>query len=374
MVIMPVPDVTPYIFAVTRSRGRVSRAMAERTTITLLLAAAVAFGMSLQYLAQPFVWRNWPLDEVMEGWLYILRDRLVVAVAIALTTLLLSAPTSQNVRVRTALLAASVLIGAAAGEWVVRLLYDSHDSVASWFTHVLRWSVVGLAAAGTYYLWRSSVDSSELLRREDLRRQTVEQQLTNTRLTALRKQIEPHFLFNTLATVRRLHQTEPETGAIMLVNFIDYLARLLPMLEHSEVPLGDEADLITAYLSMIQIRMSERLNVRINVPFALRRARVPPLALATLVENAVKHGIAPLPQGGSIEVIAVEKDGMLELSVSDNGVGFKSDTGGGAGIGLYNVRTRLATLHGVRGTLQVQANPVAGVRASIRLPLGLETS
>jgi signal transduction histidine kinase len=339
---------------------------------TLLLAAAIAFGMSLQYLAQPFVWRNWPLQEVMEGWLYILRDRLVVAVAIALTILLLGVLTAQNVRVRTALLAAGVPAGAAAGEWVVRLLYDSHDSVASWFTHVLRWSVIGLAAAGSYYLWRSSVDSREQLRGEDLRRQSAEQQLTNTRLTALRKQIEPHFLFNTLATVRRLHQTEPETGAIMLANFIDYLARLLPMLERSEVPLGDEADLVAAYLSVIQIRMSERLTVRIDVPSALRRACVPPLALATLVENAVKHGVAPLSQGGVIEVVAVAEHGILELSVSDNGVGFKSDAGGGSGIGLYNVRARLATLHGARGALQVQANPNAGVRASITLPIRLE--
>jgi hypothetical protein len=188
----------------------------------------------------------------------------------------------------------------------------------------------------------------------------------------MRKQIEPHFLFNTLATVRRLHQTEPETGATMLANFIDYLARLLPMLEHSEVPLGDEADLVTAYLSVIQIRMPERLTVRIDVPAALRRARVPPLALATLVENAVKHGIAPLPHGGAIEVVALAKDGMLELSVSDNGAGFNSSTGGGVGIGLYNVRARLATLHGALGTLQVEANRVAGVRASIMLPLGLE--
>jgi signal transduction histidine kinase len=364
-------DVNPTMTPVRLVPARIFRPFAGAMT-ALSLAATIAVGMSLQFLAQLFVWRNWPIDEVLEGWLYILRDRLIVAFAIALAILLFGVTRSQALRARTVLLAASVLAGAAAGEWLVRNLYGSHDSLAAWFTHVLRWSVVALAVAGTYFLWRASVDSREQLRREDLRRQSVEQQLTNTRLTALRKQIEPHFLFNTLATVRRLHQTEPESGATMLANFIDYLARLLPLLERSEVPLGEETDLVQAYLSVVKIRMSDRLQVSIDVPGELRLARVPPLALATLVENAIKHGLAPLPQGGSIEVAAVASKGMLELSVSDNGVGLKPDAGGGSGIGLYNVRARLATLHGARASLQVQANRTSGVRASITLPLELD--
>jgi two-component sensor histidine kinase len=338
------------------------------TANALLLAVTIAFGMSLQYLAQLFVWRNWPVGEVLEGWLYVLRDRLIIGLAIALAIVLLGVGRSSSLRVRAALLAASVLIGAAAGEHLVQRLYGGHDSLAEWLTHSLRWSVVSLAVTAAYYLWRSSVDSREQLRREDLRRQSVEQQLTNTRLTALRKQIEPHFLFNTLATVRRLHQTEPETGATMLANFIDYLARLLPMLERSEVRLGDETDLVYAYLSVIQTRMSERLKVSLDIPAALRGALIPPLSIATLVENAIKHGISPLTHGGAIEITAADKDGMLEVLVSDNGVGFKANSGGGSGIGLYNVRTRLATLHGSKASLQVFANPTAGVCACITLP------
>jgi LytS/YehU family sensor histidine kinase len=110
--------------------------------------------------------------------------------------------------------------------------------------------------------------------------------------------------------------------------------------------------------------------VTFQVPGDLRAARVPPLALATLVENAIKHGLSPLPTGGTISITASADRGQLELVVADNGVGLKADSSGGTGIGLYNVRARLATLYGAKATLQVQANQPTGVCATIRLPLG----
>ncbi len=177
-------------------------------------------------------------------------------------------------------------------------------------------------------------------------------------------------MFNTLATVRRLHQTDPAAGAGMLAGFIDYLRRILPMLERSEVPLEDEINLIRAYLAVIQSRMARRLCVTFQIPDSLRAVRVPPLALATLVENAIKHGLAPLPSGGTIRVTASSQPGLVELVVADNGVGLKADTGGGTGIGLYNVRARLRTLYGAIATLQVQANQPSGVCAIITLPVG----
>lgn len=352
------------------TRWRVKWTRGWRTTFGL--ATLIAFGMSTQYLAQLFVWRNWPLNEVLLGWLYVLRDRLIVAWWIALAILIFRVGQAGSTGRRTALLAVSVFVGAACGEWLVQWLYGGYGSFASLITHVLRWNTVALAVAASYYLWRTSGESRDSLRREGLRRASIEQQLTNTRLTALRKQIEPHFLFNTLATVRRLHRTEPQAGADMLANFIDYLCRLLPMLERSEVLLGEETDLVQAYLSVIQVRMSQRLHVQIRVPDALREAKVPPLALATLVENAIKHGLAPLPAGGRIEVFAERAiDGSLQLTVQDNGVGLKSDARGGTGLGLYNIRTRLATLHGARASLSVEANEPRGVRARMILPLRL---
>jgi hypothetical protein len=345
---------------------------AARAALAFGFSSAIAFGMSLQYLAQLFVWQNWPIREVLEGWLYIFRDRLLVATLITLPIVLLGILRTQSPLLRSTLLAVGVLAGAVAGEWLVRQLYDQQDALAPLLTSALRWGAVAFAVATTYYLWRASADSAEQLRQESLGRQSVEQQLANTRLTALRKQIEPHFLFNTLATVRRLHQTDPVAGAGMLAHFIDYLRRVLPMLECSEVLLGDEINLISAYLAVIQSRMVGRLAVSIQMPANLRTVRVPPLSLATLVENAIKHGLAPLPSGGTLSVIASTHQGRLELVVADNGVGLKADSGGGTGIGLYNVRARLATLYGARATLQVQANRPTGVCATIRLPLGEE--
>jgi sensor histidine kinase YesM len=334
------------------------------------LSTAIAFGMSLQFLAQLFVWRNWPIGEVVGGWLYIFRDRLIVATLITVLIVLLGILRTKSPLLRSTLLAVGGLAGAIAGEWLVRLLYGEQNALAPLLTSALRWGAVAFAVATTYYLWRASATSAEQLRRASLRQQSVEQQLANTRLTALRKQIEPHFLFNTLATVRRLHQTKPAAGAEMLANFTDYLRRVLPMLECSEVALGDEVNLLRAYLAVIQSRMGGRLAVTFQIPGDLRAARVPPLALATLVENAIKHGLAPLPSGGTIRITAAVDRGQLELVVADNGVGLQADSGGGTGIGLYNVRARLATLYGTKAILQVQANQPTGVCATIRLPLG----
>jgi hypothetical protein len=333
-------------------------------------STVIAFGMSLQFLAQLFVWRNWPVGEVFQGWLYIFRDRLIVATLITIPIVAPGIRRTQSPSLRSALLAASVIGGSLVGEWLVRLLYGQQNDLAPLLTSALRWGAVAFAVASTYYLWRASADSWEQLRRESMRCQSLEQQLTNTRLTALRKQIEPHFLFNTLATVRRLHQTDPAAGASMLAGFIDYLRRIMPMLESSEVPLEDEINLIRAYLAVIKIRMLGRLSVNFTVPDTLRRARVPPLVLATLVENAIKHGLGPLPSGGAISISASSQHGLLELVVADNGVGLNPASGGGTGIGLHNVRARLVTLYGDEGTLQVRTNQPTGVCATIRLPLG----
>lgn len=339
-----------------------------RAAMAFAFSAAIAFGLSLQFLAQLFVWRNWPVGEVLQGWLYIFRDRLIVATLITALVVTLGVLRTQSTRLRSALLAVSVVGGATLGEWLVRLLYDQQSALAPLLTSALRWGAVAFAVASTWYLWQTYAESREQLRAESIRHQTVEQLLANTRLTALRKQIEPHFLFNTLATVRRLHQTDPAAGADMLAGFIDYLRRILPMLERAQVPLGEELSLIRAYLAVIQVRMLERLAVTIDVPDELLAVAVPPLTLATLVENAIKHGLAPLPAGGTIRVSARSGQGMLELVVADDGVGLKAESSSGSGIGLYNVRARLTAMHGVTAALLVQANEPQGVRATIRMP------
>src|SRR5215467_12434687 len=246
-----------------------------RLGTALGLAAVIAFALSLQYLAQPFVWRNWPVEEVLEGWLFVFRDRLIVTVPIAAAISATMLVRAESLQLRAVLLAVGVVIGAVSGELIVRRLYGQLDGSGSLTAHALRWSAVALAVSAMFYLWRMSSNANEQLRTEALRRLNTEHQLTNTRLAALKSQIEPHFLFNTLATLRWLHRTEPEAGARMLARFIDYLRRIELMLDCSEVALGEEIDLMRAYLEVVAMRMGGRLHVAIDVPLNLRRARVP---------------------------------------------------------------------------------------------------
>jgi signal transduction histidine kinase len=345
-----------------------------RLVAALCLGAAIAFALSLEFLAQPFVWRNWPAEEVLEGWLIVFRDRLIVMVPIAAAISVTALVRTELLRLRAVLLAVGVVIGAVGGESIVRRLHGPFDGSGSLTAYALRWSAVALAVSATFYLWRMSSDSNEQLRNETLRSLNIEHQLTNTRLAALKSQIEPHFLFNTLATLRWLQRTEPETGARMLASFIEYLRRMAPMLDCSEVALGEEIDLMRAYLGVVEMRMGGRLQVAIDVPPHLRRARVPPLALATLVENAVKHGISRAQYGGEIAILAREVAHQLVLSVTDTGVGFNPGAGSGTGIGLSNVCSRLSTLYGALGSLRVEANAPMGVRATLSLPCYLVPS
>ena len=347
--------------------------LSQRLAATLAVAVLVAFILSLQFLAQPFVWRNWPADEVLRGWLFILRDRLIVAGLIGLAIAAQQKVRARSPIMRSVLLATAVVLGAVAGEACLSGL-DRGEDPAQLLTHTLRWSAIAMAAALTYYLWRASTEAQEQLRRETLRHHTLARQMVSTRLTALRKQIEPHFLFNTLATIRRMHQTDSAQGARLLASFIDYLRRLLPLIDRSEVALGDEVTLVEAYLVLAQARLPGRLAVQVEVPPSLRAALVPPLALATLIENAVKHGIAPCPDGGLIRVQAQALGDMLQLSVVDTGVGLAAAPQAGTGVGLFNIRARLEALYGAHGVLRIETNTPRGVRASMWLPLHAEAA
>jgi signal transduction histidine kinase len=334
----------------------------------LLWALAIALLKSTQFLVQAFVWQNWPLDEVLLGWLDVALEHTIVAVLIALALLAglrLKVPGAA----KGLLVAVAVLAGASAGQLALIALDvgGAAQGVATFLGRVLAWSLVAGSVAGIYALSRRSVETRAALNEADLRRVAAERQLLEARVQTLRTQIEPHFLFNTLATVRRLHRTEPGEGAALLAHFIDYLRMALPALQERATSLGQEAELVHAYLSVVAVRMSGRLQVSWDVPDALRSSEFPPLMMATLVENAVKHGIAPAMQGGLLSIAARHDSGDLEVTVCDTGVGFSGS--GGSGIGLANIRARLAALYGPAGRLTVSANAPHGVRACLRLPL-----
>ena len=212
------------------------------------------------------------------------------------------------------------------------------------------------------------IQSLEAMRHAEADRAALEQETLLARLKTLEAQIEPHFLFNTLANVRRLYETDPGAGETMLERLMRYLVVALPTMRDELPTLGREAQLIEAYLDLQQVRMGRRLSYSIDIAPALRDVAVPSMMLLTLVENAIKHGLAPLREGGRIDVAARVEDGDLRLEVADTGRGFGSPASG-MGAGLANVQARLAAMFGAAAELSLVPRQVHGLLATIRMPL-----
>jgi sensor histidine kinase YesM len=223
----------------------------------------------------------------------------------------------------------------------------------------------GLVAAAWYMLKSAELHGAEVanaqLSGEELRASSAE-----ARLQALQAQVEPHFLFNTLAHVKSLYRRDPERGRRMLDRFVDYLQAALPRVRQSAVTLAQEVELARAYLDIQQIRIGNRLTFAIEVPDDIARLRFPPLMLLTLVENAIKHGIAPQTDGGAIVIRARADDRQLRIEVRDTGPGLALTAG--SGMGLANVRARLSALFGAGARLVIEPNAPHGVVAAIEIP------
>jgi LytS/YehU family sensor histidine kinase len=200
-----------------------------------------------------------------------------------------------------------------------------------------------------------------------VRETATEKELAVAKLGLLHAQVEPHFLYNTLASAQVLTRSDPARAEQMLGHLIAYLRKSLPRAEESISTLGEELERARAYLEILRIRMGERLKVQIQVPDALKPVPMPPMMLQTLVENAVKHGLEPELAGGTVWIIAREVDGKVAVSVADDGRGFSTE-GGGTAIGLNNVRERLRLAYGDAASFSIMSNFPKGVAATITVP------
>jgi two-component system, LytTR family, sensor kinase len=210
-------------------------------------------------------------------------------------------------------------------------------------------------------------DSRERLARQQMETARLNEQLAKAQLSALRQQIEPHFLFNTLNTIAGLVREGRNDGAVdMIAGLSDLLRRTLRNSDKQQMLLGQELEVVEKYLEIEKARFAERLQVQVDVPQELLRARVPSLILQPIVENAVKHGIAKRLQGGAIGIRAGRVNGTLTLSVFNEGPEFPVNWER-TGIGLENVRERLASLYGGEAELRVVIEP-RGPCVEILLP------
>ena len=286
---------------------------------------------------------------------------------------------SANTR-RIAALSSAVVVGALGYAVVLTIFYGAHPYEYTGATpffwklfpsvgFFLRAISLGGLLTGVLYLASRESAIAAAVQSARLTRIALDKQMAEAQLHVLQAQIEPHFLFNTLAHVKRLLLVDPAQGKAMLHSLAGYLRAALPQMRESHSTLGRELTLARAYLDVVRARMGERLEVSVAVPQELRPAQLPPMMLSTLVENAIKHGIAPLPRGGMLKICAAREGDRLKVSVADNGLGFQANSGGG--VGLANIRARLDALYGPGGILSFAANPVRGVTVSIELPFGV---
>ena len=229
-------------------------------------------------------------------------------------------------------------------------------------SHVILYSVILLVG---YML-----DSRERLALQRTQTAKLNEQLSKAQLSALRRQIEPHFLFNTLNAIAGLVREKRNDDAVtMIAGLSDFLRRVIQDSDRQQVPLIEELEFAQKYLDIQKVRFADRLQVSVDVPGELFPAQVPSLILQPMVENAVKHGIAARVQGGTIRIAAFRCNGRITLSVHNDGpslpLGWEKTH---SGIGISNVRTRLQSLYGDKFEMSLQNEDAGGVKALVSIP------
>lgn len=268
-----------------------------------------------------------------------------------------------------------VVLGAPLGLWVASQVGSAglRDFIEAYQLQTLRFTVVGVLTGITLsLLWHAVMRVRELeteQREAALREVQREKQSVEAHLKLLQAQIEPHFLFNTLANLHSLIEQQPAAARHLLEQLNQYLRASLVHSRAARATLGDECELLGAYLEIQSIRMGARLSWRIDIDESQLRLPFAPMLLQPLVENAIVHGVEPCIEGGEVVLKAEREGGGLLLSVCDTGHGLGSNgSRAGQGLGLANVRERLQTLYGAEARLDVVQNSPRGVCAELWIP------
>ena len=241
---------------------------------------------------------------------------------------------------------------------------------ANWVPVLAAGAITGFALAALSALIahlrnREYVSLTERLRLES-RQEQLSRQMAETRLHLLQAQIEPHFLFNTLASAQQLAAGKAPEAAQLLGHLTRFLRAAMPRWREGEATLGQEIELIAAYLAIMQTRLGARLSYSVEMQPDLGLLPFPSAILMTLVENAIKHGIEPLKEGGEIRIAVERAGGRLVAVVADTGAGLAETVGGG--VGLDNIRERLKVRYGDAATLKLAANEPRGFIAHLEMP------
>jgi signal transduction histidine kinase len=269
------------------------------------------------------------------------------------------------------------IVGVIAGYWIAFEILGWRDARATMFTPsglvaIVAVSILISTILGVILSAREKAARSQAaFEAERARVATAERATALAQLKALEAQVEPHFLYNTLAHVTSMIDTEPAAARRMLERLIVLLRASAAAGHHDRSTLGEQLAHARAYLDLVAMRLGARLAWSIDAPDALAARSMPPAILQPLVENAVKHGIEPAMAGGAIAIGARDEGGRLVVEVADTGAGFgaaPAPTGGSTGLGLANLRARLAALHGSDAQVTIAENRPRGVRVTVSLP------
>ena len=284
----------------------------------------------------------------------------------------------MSVRALALHLAAFATISAVSESWSawLQVLLNPWGN-RKWPTFVDTWSTTLVFQAGTFLIAYALILTVTYLgdARENIARQVTEtarlnEELSRAQLAALRRQLEPHFMYNTLNSIAGLVRDQQSDAAVsMIVGLSEFLRRASEDSHRSQVTLAEEVEYLQRYLEIQKVRFGERLQVTVDIPTELLRAQVPNLLLQPLVENAIKHGIAKRVAGGTVRVAGVCHDGNLSLSIYNDGPILLTDwQATHTGVGIGNLRTRLQILHGNESVLQLRRVDAGGVEVVVTLP------
>jgi sensor histidine kinase YesM len=243
-------------------------------------------------------------------------------------------------------------------------LFERHSLLQLLFLGVMFGSIITYFFSSREQIAESQTRAQE----EKIKRLTSEKKAAEANLKLLQAQIEPHFLFNTLSNVLSLLDTDAEKGKSMLMDFVHYLRTSLSKIRGDTTTLGQEIEMIRAYLNIFKVRMGDRLRYSIDIPASMADFPIPPMLIQPLVENAIKHGLEPKIEGGEISIAGEEKNGVVRLEIVDTGLGFRQERH--SGMGLSNIRDRLESLYGDRSQLILEENQPCGLKATIEVPHG----
>jgi hypothetical protein len=248
-----------------------------------------------------------------------------------------------------------------------------HKQASTWFKSFVSLLVLALFATKALVGGKKRAEAQTQTANAAVERESMQRQLSEAKMQMMQAQVEPHFLFNTLASVEHLIQVDPPRASAMQRSLIQYLRAVLPQMRDNVVVtnLGREVDMVSAYLNLLKMRMEERLTVDLRIPDQLRSAAFPPMMLQSMVENAIKHGLECKAEGGTLKIVAEVAGNKLRVIVADDGVGFGVVPSDGTGLGLPTIRERLKLLHGDQGQLHIAANSPSGVIATVEVPYQL---